>query len=133
MVQAMYRFGLNLGIAFQIRDDILDVMGEASELGKPVLKDLQNNVCNIVLIKALETADPYRRSEINSMLYKKWFAISDIKNLRTLLSEVKSIEYASKLGEKYTSAARECLASLPGSAVKEKLLGLTYALESRKI
>ncbi|MFI5420277.1 MAG: polyprenyl synthetase family protein, partial [Nitrososphaerales archaeon] len=133
VVDALYRFGLNLGIAFQIRDDILDVMGEASELGKPVLKDLQNNVCNIVLIKALETADAYRRSEINSMLYKKWFAISDIKNLRTLLTEVKSIEYAAKLGEKFTSTARECLAPLPVSAAKEKLLGLTYALESRKI
>ena len=133
IIDSLYKFGLNLGIAFQIRDDILDVTGDAAELGKPVLKDLQNNVCNIVLINALERADAFRRSEINSMMYKKWFAISDIKSLRTLLGELKSIEYASKLAEKFTSDARQCLSQLEGSSAKEKLLGLTYALEARKI
>ncbi|MDA4111811.1 MAG: polyprenyl synthetase family protein [Thaumarchaeota archaeon] len=133
IVDAMYRFGLNLGIAFQIRDDILDVSGDSAQLGKPVMKDLQNNVCNIVLINALEMADAYHRSEINSMLYKKWFAISDIKNLRTLLNDLKSIEYASKLSEKYTIVARECLTSISYSPSKDKLIGLTYALETRKV
>jgi len=133
LVDSMYQFGLNLGIAFQIRDDILDVTGDQSQLGKPVMKDLQNNVCNIVLINALERGDAYRRNQINSMLYKKWFAMSDVRSLQSLLRELKSIEYASKLAEKYTAISRECLTSLKDSPVKDKLVGLTYALESRRV
>ncbi len=132
VTDAMYRFGYNLGIAFQIRDDILDISGDATELGKPVMKDIQNNACNIVLINAMEKADVYRQNIINSMLYKKWFALSDMKGLVNLLTELNSIEFASKLAEKYTSFSRECLKSLRGSAAKDKLVALTYALETRK-
>jgi geranylgeranyl pyrophosphate synthase len=133
VVDSMYQFGLNLGIAFQIQDDILDITGDQSQLGKPVMKDLQNNVCNIVLINALETSDAYRRNQINSMLYKKWFAIPDLRSLQSLFKELKSIEYASRLAEKYTSLSRECLSPLKSSPVKDKLVGLTYALEARKV
>jgi len=133
VTEAMYRFGYNLGIAFQIRDDILDVCGDSSQLGKPVMKDLQNNSCNIVLIDAMENADLYKQNKINSMLYKKWFALSDMNELLEMLGELKSIEHASKLAEKYTSMSRECLKSLRGSPTKDKLLSLTYALETRKV
>jgi len=133
VIDAMYRFGYNLGIAFQIRDDILDIAGDPSQLGKPVMKDLQNNACNIVLINAMERADIYRQNMLNSMLYKKWFALSDMKELLNLLEELKSIEYASKVAERYTSKSRECLKALRGSATKDKLLSLTYALETRKV
>jgi geranylgeranyl pyrophosphate synthase len=133
VTDAMYRFGYNLGIAFQIRDDILDISGDSSQLGKPVMKDLQNNACNIVLINAMERADTYKQNLINSMLYKKWFALSDVKELLNLLGELKSIEYASRLAEKYTSMSRECLKALRGSATKDRLISFTYALETRKV
>lgn len=133
VVDSMYRFGNNLGVAFQIRDDILDLTGDSSKLGKPVLKDIQNNVCNIVLIRAMEKADAYRKNQISSMLYKKWFALSDIKSLLGVLSELKAVEYASKLGEKYTALSRNLLKPLRESPAKDRLIGLTYALEGRKV
>jgi geranylgeranyl pyrophosphate synthase len=133
VTDAMYRFGYNLGIAFQIRDDILDIAGDPTQLGKPVMKDLQNNACNIVLIHAMERADIYKQNMLSSMLYKKWFAASDLKELVNLLGELRSLEYASKLAEKYTSMSRECLKVLRGSATKDKLVSLTYALETRKV
>ena len=100
VTDAMYRFGYNLGIAFQIRDDILDISGDSSQLGKPVMKDLQNNACNIVLIDAMERADVYKQNMINSMLYKKWFALSDMKELVNLLGDLKSIEICVKARRK---------------------------------
>ena len=132
VVGAMYRFGHNLGVAFQIKDDLLDISGDAEQLGKPVMKDLQNNACNIVLINALERADPYKQNLINSMLYKKWFGFSDVKHLHRILTELKSIEYASKLGEKYTNSSRDCLKVLRESPTKDKLISLTYTLETRR-
>jgi geranylgeranyl pyrophosphate synthase len=133
VIDSMYNFGMNLGVAFQIQDDILDIVGNQSQLGKPVMKDLQNNVCNIVLINALEKGDALRKNQINSMLYKKWFAVSDVRSLQSLLKELKSIDYASKLAEKYTSASRDCLSPLGASQVKDRLVALTHALEARRV
>lgn len=133
VVDAMYRFGYNLGIAFQIHDDILDIAGDPTQLGKPVMKDLQNNACNIVLINAMERADVYKQNMLSSMIYKKWFTASDMKDLLNVLGELKSIEYASKLAEKHTSMSREAIKSLRGSSTKDKLVSLTYALETRKV
>ena len=132
VVDAMYRYGYNLGIAFQIRDDILDITGSSSKLGKPVMKDLQNNASNIVIVNALERADTYRQNLIHSMLYKQWFALSDTRELQKILNELKSIDYASKLAEKYTSTSRSCLKVLRASATKDKLVSLTFALEIRQ-
>lgn len=133
VIDSMYEFGLNLGVAFQIQDDILDITGDQSQLGKPVMKDLQNNVCNIVLINALQRSDAYHRNQISSMLYKKWFAANDVRNLNNLFRELKSIEYASKLAEKYADISRECLALLRESPTRDKLMGLTTALEMRRV
>jgi geranylgeranyl pyrophosphate synthase len=133
VIDSMYEFGLNLGAAFQIQDDILDITGDQAQLGKPVLKDLQNNVCNIVLINALERGDAFKKSQINSMLYKKWFAVSDVRSLQSLLKELKSIEYASKLAEKYAAVSRDCLSTLKESPVKDRLVGLTQAIVARRV
>jgi geranylgeranyl diphosphate synthase type I len=132
VVDAMYRFGHNLGIAFQIRDDILDITGKSSELGKPIMKDLQNNSTNIVLANAMERANAYQLNTLHSMLYKKWFALSDTKDLMCLLDELKSIDYASKLAERYTIKSRDCLKVVRSSPTKDKLVSLTYALETRR-
>ena len=78
-------------------------------------------------------SDIYKQNQVSSMIYKKWFTASDMKELVNLLGELKSIEYASKLAEKYTSMSRECLKALRGSSTKDKLISLTYALETRKI
>lgn len=132
VIDAMYRFGYNLGIAFQIRDDILDITGNAAQLGKPVMKDLQNNASNIVLINALQKADAFKQNLIHSMLYKQWFALSDMRELQKILDELKSIDYAVKLAEKFTSASRNCLKSVRGSTARDKLQSLTFALEVRR-
>ena len=133
VVDAMYRFGHNLGIAFQIRDDILDISGKTSELGKPAMKDLQNNAMNIVVLNAIERASTLQQNVIHSMLYKKWFALSDTKEFLNLLDDLKSLEYATKLAEKYTSKSRECLKTLRGSSARDKLVSLTYSLETRRV
>lgn len=132
-VDAMYRFGYNLGIAFQIRDDILDISGDPLQLGKPVMKDLQNNACNIVLINAMEKADVYQQNMLSSLIYKKWFTAMDSKGVMNLLGELRSVDYASKLAERHTTMSRDCLKVLRGSATKDRLVSLTYALETRKV
>jgi geranylgeranyl pyrophosphate synthase len=131
VVEAMGSYGLNLGVAFQIRDDVLDIVGSTSATGKPILKDVQNNATNAVLVHALSRADSYQRHTISSMLYKKWFAMSDVERLMATLEELGSIDYSTSLAKRYCESARECLSVLQESEAKRSLALIATSLEGR--
>ncbi len=132
VVEAMYRFGLSMGVSFQIQDDILDIAGDSSSTGKPVLKDIQHNASNLVLVHALSKADPYQKQIIESMLWRKWFTTSDVQRLTLTLDQLGSLEHATQVAHRYAENARRTLRFLPPSVAKDKLEGLTYGLEVRR-
>ena len=81
----MYQFGLALGVAFQIGDNILDMSGDTQSTGKPVFKDIENNAGNIVLLHALSKGDAIQKNAINSLLFKKWFTSLEAEKVVHLL------------------------------------------------
>ncbi len=131
ITRSMYEFGETFGVAFQIGDDILDILGDTRTTGKPALKDVQNNSSNIVLTHALSKADPMQRNAISSLLFKKWFSAPEAERLRETLRELGSFEYASDLLKKHAAGSRELLQQLPESEARETLLELTHTLEVR--
>jgi geranylgeranyl diphosphate synthase type II len=62
--QLLYNFGLNLGLAFQLQDDLLDTFGDEKTLGKEIGKDIAANKKTYLLIKALELANMQQREEL---------------------------------------------------------------------
>ena len=66
-------FGVNLGIAFQLQDDILDVYGDPEKFGKQVGGDIISNKKTYLLLKSLELADQVQSAELNSWLNAKQF------------------------------------------------------------
>lgn len=85
--QLLYDFGVNLGIAFQLQDDILDVYGDPDKFGKQVGGDIISNKKTYLLIKALEQAKDAQAIELNSWLTLQQFdardkvtAVTDIYN-----------------------------------------------------
>ena len=130
-VEAAYEFGRSLGISFQIRDDILDIVGNEEATGKPLLKDLQNNACNLVLVHALEHADPYQKQAIHSMLYKKYFALPEVQALMRTLDQLGSIDHSNSVEREYANAAKKALEAFPASAARQRLEQLTEGLGSR--
>ena len=70
--QFLYDFGINLGIAFQLRDDILDVYGDPAVFGKKIGGDILCNKKTYLLIQALRRAEPDQLSEL-----KKWLEAKD--------------------------------------------------------
>jgi len=131
IVDAMYQFGYNLGLGFQIMDDMLDIIGNTRIIGKPVFKDLQNNTCNVALVHALSHANPYQKNLIHSMLWRRWFTPSDVKKIISTLKDLGSLAYATSLANRYCSTSRDLLHSLPPSRARENLERLTEALENR--
>jgi len=132
MTRHMYEFGETLGVAFQIGDDIIDILGDTRTTGKPILKDVENNSSNIVLTHALSKADLMQRNIINSLLFKKWFSAIESQKLLETLNELGSFEYGYSLLKKYASKSGELLSSLPESAAKETLIALAQSLEARR-
>ncbi len=130
-VESAYEFGRNLGVSFQVKDDILDIVGNEEATGKPLLKDLQNNASNIVLIHALASADLYQKQAINSMVYKKWFAPQEVEALTRTLKELGSISHAGEVERGYAAKAKLALKHYPKSESRTKLEQLTEGLGSR--
>jgi geranylgeranyl diphosphate synthase type II len=66
--ELLYEFGRNLGMAFQIRDDHLDVYGDPQKFGKKIGNDIVTNKKTFLLIKALELSDPEMKSRLKDLL-----------------------------------------------------------------
>ncbi len=66
--QHIYDFGLNVGIAFQLQDDILDTFGDPAKFGKKVGGDIVQNKKTYLVLKALELADSATAAELNSLM-----------------------------------------------------------------
>lgn len=79
---ALYAFGKNMGIAFQIQDDLLDSFGNAGDVGKKIGGDISSNKKTLLLIDALKHADPQQQSAIHNLLKQP---ASDAKTVEMLM------------------------------------------------
>jgi len=131
-VKDAYEFGRNLGIEYQMVDDILDLTGSSDEMGKPMMKDLQNNASNVVVIHAMAHADQKTKGILRSAMKKNVYGLADIDEILSIFDDLGSVEYATKLGKKHAALARARLKRLPGGKPKETLEQITYWLEARR-
>jgi len=132
VVEDLYEYGRNLGISFQMMDDVLDITGTAETTGKPMLMDMQNNAGNIVLVQAIAHADPQKRNEIRRLMARSEYGLTDALEIQGILDDLGSVEFASKSCLKHASVAQGYLKSLPNTRAKEILEELTMWLEGRR-
>ena len=123
---AMLIFGENLGIAFQIADDVLDLTAEESTLGKPVGADARMGRETLPLIRHLRTCSRTQRRELLAKLDSR----QSTDELRFLLEKSGSIDYSLRRARQYAASAEDALSVLMDSAYKRSLVALCrYAVE----
>jgi octaprenyl-diphosphate synthase len=118
-VRLLSDFGLNLGIAFQITDDLLDIVGDEAKTGKTLGGDVDKNKLTLSVIHLLANAEENQKGE----LIKKLVAARDSK--RTFVEILKSngsLEYAYCMAKEYVSKAAVGLSKFEDSAAKESLI-----------
>jgi geranylgeranyl diphosphate synthase type II len=124
---SMRRFGINLGVGFQLHDDYLDVYADGKKFGKQVGGDILSNKKTFLLIKAIELAKGRAKSELLKWLSaKRYVKQQKVKAITRLYNELGIQEIAqSKIKERY-NLAMEDLASVKGSTslLKEFAAGL---------
>jgi len=104
-IKALKNYGLNLGIAFQIKDDILDILS-----GDDVKERKLGNIVILFTLKELSLKD---KNKILRIMRKEEIKDSDIKEALQLIKKTNSYEKAYQLGEKYIKRAKENLKILP--------------------
>ncbi len=132
LVQRMKVFGENLGMVFQIKDDLLDYTGRKSITGKPTGIDLKEKKLTLPLIYAFTQAP---RSESKQVLkvIKNGPSKKDVLNVVEFAHEYGGIDYAVRRAEEYSEAAREALAALPPSPSKDALVAfVTFVMDRTK-
>jgi len=121
-IKALANFGLGLGMAFQIHDDILGVTAEKEKLGKPVGSDIAKGKKNLVMIKAIELLKGEEKDRFMDILTRKenseseiWEAISTVKNSG-------AIEYCREKGKSFMENSTKALKNLPETDARKSLL-----------
>lgn len=128
-VEVMTKFGNLLGIAFQVADDVLDLMGTEQEAGKSLGTDVLQKKLTLPLIHLLQQGSVHS-NEARDILETPNDA--GMKRLRTLLAESHSISYAYHEAERYVKEARELLKVLPASESRQTLDEMTRRIIHRK-
>ena len=123
--------GHNIGIAFQIMDDLLDYQADAATLGKPVLEDVRQGVYSLPLIYALNQDNSQLRPYLEK---QKQMTVEDTLQVQRLVQELGGVDYAQQLATEYTEQALKDIRKLPDNYfnTKEKLERLTSQILSRK-
>jgi octaprenyl-diphosphate synthase len=127
----MKDFGENIGIAFQIRDDILDYEG-TGPTGKTVGNDIKERKITLPLIHALEQSPSSRRKQILSLMKKRKKSKSEINEVIRFVSDYGGIEYSELKMHQYRDKALAILDSYPDSEVKESLKEFVRYTTSRR-
>ena len=123
------KVGYDIGMAFQILDDILDYSSGAKTLGKPTLEDMKQGVYSLPLIYAM---DQNREVFIPLLSKKENISNQDASKILELVQEYNGVEDAKKLATKYTNKAIARINKLPDGESKTVILELTIKLLQRQ-
>src|SRR5580658_10261180 len=118
-------YAWNLGIAFQLVDDILDFTSREKILGKPVGNDLREGKVTLPLIYALESADLEERKLIETVLADGNYDQVPFAKIIQILNRHKGIERAQVRAHQFTEKAREIIAEFPASPYQRALAAVT--------
>ena len=130
--KALSEYGFNLGIAFQMADDLFDYTLQTSDFGKEVGADLREGKLTLPVIYALKQANSNDRDLMIKIIRNTDFTTDDFKTLLDLLVKYGGIDYTQETAASYIDTAKNALAVFEPSPTKETMLDIAdYALARR--
>jgi octaprenyl-diphosphate synthase len=130
-IEAMRSYGHSLGMAFQIRDDILDYEGTSNLIGKPVGGDIKEKKITLPLIYALNKVSASEASRIRKVL-KNGNDKTKVKEIIAFVKANNGIDYALKIAQKFSDEAIASLNIFPENETKSSLKDLVDFVTKRK-
>jgi octaprenyl-diphosphate synthase len=115
-VERMRQYGTALGTAFQIQDDILDIVGDQNTVGKTLGIDVQKGKLTLPMIHFMKVAPREHRTLLRSLLQSR--ESDKVERIRNLILPSDSVRYATDCARELIRQARECLSELPASPAR---------------
>ena len=125
------RFGELVGLAFQIRDDLLDYVSRTNLIGKPYANDLKEKKITLPLIHALRTSPKSEAKSILGMIKKGNLQTSDIAYIMNFVKQYGGIDYAQNTSEALIKEAIQLLDIFPDSVYKSSLKDFAHFVIQR--
>lgn len=116
------QYGRDLGMAFQIVDDVLDLTASEHVLGKPVASDLREGKATMPVIHALERCTAKERAQIETVLRERTFDHVSHADILEILESYGSLDAAHIRAQEYAASARNSICVFPDSEIKRALL-----------
>ncbi|WP_125711104.1 polyprenyl synthetase family protein [Lacticaseibacillus porcinae] len=123
------KIGLNIGVAFQLLDDILDYTADSQTLGKPVHEDMKQGVYSAPLILAMSQN---RAAFLPYLQKQKAMTADDLQAVMQLVTQYRGVQRARAMAQDYTDQALKGLNTLPDVPAKQTLIRLTTQLLNRR-
>lgn len=131
-INALRRYGKYLGLAFQIQDDLLDIMADEAELGKMIGGDLVEGKKTYLLLKALQLAKGKDKKLVQKVIDGNGIRKNQIKKYKDLFIKIGVIDDAANEVKRYTNLALRQLKIIKNEEAKLTLEWLASSLTSRK-
>jgi geranylgeranyl diphosphate synthase, type I len=120
-VEALKKFCSLCGTAFQVRDDILGLVGKESELGKPIGSDIREGKKTLLVMEALKNATESQKAEILTVLGNSRAAAKEIEKITRLITDLGGVDKARKIAQDFVNKALPQLDNLPPSSSRDLL------------
>jgi len=124
-------YAWNLGMAFQLVDDVLDFTSREKVLGKPVGGDLREGKVTLPLVYALERATPEERKLVETILDDRTYDRVPFQRILALLEKYQGIERVKERAQAFTDKARQTISEFPESPYQRALLAVTELVTER--
>ncbi|MEQ1572608.1 MAG: polyprenyl synthetase family protein [Vicinamibacterales bacterium] len=119
--EALWEYGFNIGMAFQLVDDLLDFTGDEVVLGKPVGGDLVEGKMTLAVIHLLGTGDERAETLVRKIALGCEATLEEWRELRALLVHHRSIDHAYRIATDFVERAKKALFAFPPSAERDAL------------
>lgn len=130
--EALATFGYNLGLAFQMVDDLFDYIMDTADLGKQVGADLREGKLTLPVIYSLKQANATDRQQMIKIIQNKEFSVDEFQALIALMKKYGGIAYTEKKAMACIEKAKKSLSIFEPSQIKDSLIDIAdYALARR--
>jgi geranylgeranyl diphosphate synthase type I len=132
--EMLNEYGLNVGKAFQVYDDMLGLFGNEEKLGKPVDSDLKEGKRTLLILKALENGDGEQRKVIMNALGNEDVTQEQVEEVREIVKDTGSYDYSQKMTAKFVRKGKEALdKDIIDPEIVDFLMGLADYIITREV
>jgi geranylgeranyl diphosphate synthase type I len=108
-IPSLSTYGINLGIIFQVIDDILGTFGDEKVTGKPTDGDIREGKKTCLLITALNELEDIKKQKLHNLIEKSEMTVNDVEEVKDLFIEANAVEISKELAKKYFNNTKEIL------------------------